>query len=239
MRHRQLQTLLARLARNAGRLPGGGCGSVAVTAHTVPHEPLPRISSFFSGANSHLLSSIRGEAAHLDSVISERVRCIEPGCRHLHASSRNHAEQDDTPSPVQQHDSGARKNLYIMFTCTVCETRSMKGMSRKSYEEGVVIVQCPGCENRHLIADHLGWFQDGSFTVEDLMAERGEAVIRGVDGTLELTAEDIAGRSKMEEIVQATQPKETTSSSDVAGDAPSDNNQRAANKVPIGRISGS
>ena len=58
----------------------------------------------------------------------------------------------------------------------------------------MVIVQCPGCKNHHLIADHLGWFQDTSFTIEKLMAERGEAVIRGVDGTLELSPEDIAGR---------------------------------------------
>jgi hypothetical protein len=57
-----------------------------------------------------------------------------------------------------------------------------------------VLVTCPGCENIHLIADHLGWFQDGSFTVETLMAERGEAVVRGADGTIELNPEDIAGR---------------------------------------------
>lgn len=57
-----------------------------------------------------------------------------------------------------------------------------------------MLVTCPGCENIHLIADHLGWFQDGSFTVETLMAERGEAVVRGADGTIELNPEDIAGR---------------------------------------------
>lgn len=57
----------------------------------------------------------------------------------------------------------------MVFTCTVCDTRSVKAMSRHSYEKAVVIVSCPGCKNNHLIADHLGWFDDESFTIEKLM----------------------------------------------------------------------
>lgn len=49
-----------------------------------------------------------------------------------------------------------------------------------------MIVQCPGCKNRHLIADNLGWFKqpdtgEGTLrTVEDLMRAKGEKVRRGV-----------------------------------------------------------
>ena len=38
----------------------------------------------------------------------------------------------------------------------------------------MVIIQCPGCQARHLIADRLGWFgKMGS--VEDFLAEHGES----------------------------------------------------------------
>lgn len=40
--------------------------------------------------------------------------------------------------------------LSLTFTCTVpqCETRSTHEFTKRSYERGIVIVQCPGCKNR-------------------------------------------------------------------------------------------
>ncbi|KAL7422767.1 hypothetical protein Q5752_002061 [Cryptotrichosporon argae] len=85
--------------------------------------------------------------------------------------------------------------LSMTFTCTAddCNHRSTHEFARRSYERGIVIVQCPSCKNRHLIADHLGWFkestEDGSLkTVEDLVRAKGEAVRRGrvgMDGDIE------------------------------------------------------
>jgi DNL zinc finger len=48
--------------------------------------------------------------------------------------------------------------LGLVFTCNVCETRVAKKVKRKSYETGVVLVQCPGCEKYHVIADNLGYY---------------------------------------------------------------------------------
>lgn len=39
--------------------------------------------------------------------------------------------------------------MGICFTCGVCETRVSKRIRRKSYEEGVCLVQCPGCKKHH------------------------------------------------------------------------------------------
>ena len=40
----------------------------------------------------------------------------------------------------------------------------------------MVIVQCPQCKSRHLLADNLGWF-GGRGNIEDLMREKGQGPI--------------------------------------------------------------
>ncbi|TIA89903.1 hypothetical protein E3P99_01802 [Wallemia hederae] len=90
---------------------------------------------------------------------------------------------DGSSTPIGQVDP----RLQISFTCTVqdCGERSTHEFAKSSYTKGIVIVQCPGCNNRHLIADNLGWFKDDTEngkhrTVEDLMRAKGEKVRRGV-----------------------------------------------------------
>lgn len=52
-----------------------------------------------------------------------------------------------------------------------------------------MLVQCPGCKNRHLIADNLKIFGDKSITLEQILAEKGDLVKKGglsVEGDLEM-----------------------------------------------------
>lgn len=86
-----------------------------------------------------------------------------------------------------------RHDLCMVFTCKVCSTRSVKTVSRESYEKGVVVARCGGCDNLHLLADHLGMFGD-KFSVEDFLTARGEEVKNGATDTLNLTIEDLAGK---------------------------------------------
>ncbi|KAI9573837.1 DNL zinc finger-domain-containing protein [Boletus coccyginus] len=95
--------------------------------------------------------------------------------------------QADRPEP----------RLAIAFTCTAdgCNHRSAHTFTKRSYERGIVIIQCPNCKNRHLIADNLGWFkddtQDGRLrNIEDILRSRGERVQRGsldAEGVVEIS----------------------------------------------------
>lgn len=62
-----------------------------------------------------------------------------------------------------------KQELMLAFTCNKCSTRSSHVISKQAYTGGTVLVQCPGCSNRHLIADHLKIFKDNKFTIEQLM----------------------------------------------------------------------
>lgn len=120
----------------------------------------------------------------------------------------NKEVEDDSPNEKKSHPStnttpktysafsrlkpSSRHDLAMVFTCKVCETRSVKTACRESYEKGVVVARCDGCNNLHLMADRLGWFGEPG-SVEDLLAARGEEVKKGSTDTINLTLEDLAG----------------------------------------------
>ena len=91
-----------------------------------------------------------------------------PGRRAFSTASSD----DGNGLPGTEH--GGRR-LAIVFTCTVCDTRSAKKFSEQAYRHGVVVVRCPGCGNDHLIADNLGFFED-DWTLEDMLRARGDSV---------------------------------------------------------------
>lgn len=100
---------------------------------------------------------------------------------------------------TQSHIPGVKQGgekFVMLFTCSVCDTRSAKVISKTAYTSGVVLAKCPGCDNNHLIADHLGWFEDDSVDVESLMAAKGQSVTKAefdaTGGVLELSQEDLA-----------------------------------------------
>jgi len=68
--------------------------------------------------------------------------------------------------------------MIIVYTCKVCETRSAKQFTKKAFEEGVVIIQCPGCKSYHLIADNLQYFDQHAFNIEELLTERGDSIAK-------------------------------------------------------------
>ncbi|ODV85463.1 hypothetical protein CANARDRAFT_181545, partial [[Candida] arabinofermentans NRRL YB-2248] len=83
--------------------------------------------------------------------------------------------------------------LMIAFTCKKCDTRSSHQMSKQAYSSGTVLIQCPGCKNRHLIADHLKIFSDDRINIEDILSAKGESVSTD---TNDLVFEDIPDKLK-------------------------------------------
>ncbi|KAF2807710.1 zf-DNL-domain-containing protein [Mytilinidion resinicola] len=82
-------------------------------------------------------------------------------------------------SPESRLERDKVPSYDMTFTCKKCDTRSSHRISKQGYFHGTVLVTCPGCKNRHLIADHLKIFSDKSVTIEDLMREKGQLVRRG------------------------------------------------------------
>ena len=74
--------------------------------------------------------------------------------------------------------SSASGNYIIIYTCKVCETRQSRSFTKNAYHTGVVIVRCEGCENLHLIADNLKWFEEEGVNVEDLVRRENNEVVR-------------------------------------------------------------
>ena len=68
--------------------------------------------------------------------------------------------------------------MLVSFVCEKCGTRTSKVCRKKSYYEGIVIMQCQGenkqgCMRWHLISDNLQWFTDNQFLIDELMTKYG------------------------------------------------------------------
>lgn len=93
-------------------------------------------------------------------------------------SNNQSSQQTSSTGPLPFEQMRIRPQLLAAFTCTHCETRSTRRISRQAYSEGVVLARCGGCKQLHLLADHLGWFSDRRETIEDIMRDKGVNVQR-------------------------------------------------------------
>eukprot|EP00246_Nothoceros_aenigmaticus_P014289 TRINITY_DN5355_c0_g1_i1.p1 TRINITY_DN5355_c0_g1~~TRINITY_DN5355_c0_g1_i1.p1 ORF type:complete len:206 (+),score=14.10 TRINITY_DN5355_c0_g1_i1:98-715(+) len=179
---------LSGFFNNASLQAGAEQGRPQIKAH------LPSVNYFAAGVRA---SHLTKDQEYCPSVGTD------VGSQGLHGSKDESLAGGPSPTkepPVQgekpglgdKQDPSPRHDLAMVFTCSVCETRSAKTMNRATYEKGVVIVRCPGCKNLHLISDRLGWFGEPG-SVEDFLAQKGLDVRTGNDDTYQLTLEDLTG----------------------------------------------
>ncbi|KAJ9175513.1 hypothetical protein P3X46_014061 [Hevea brasiliensis] len=131
---------------------------------------------------------------------NDETGCLKPSHDSATAPSQTNGSDNSAVeySTISNLKTSPRHDLAMIFTCKVCETRSVKTVCRESYEKGVVVARCSGCNNLHLIADRLGWFGEPG-SIEDFLAARGEEVKKGSVDTLNLTLEDLAGNKILKE----------------------------------------
>ncbi|ETI56701.1 hypothetical protein F441_00854 [Phytophthora nicotianae CJ01A1] len=172
--------------------------SSCAAPQSLSSQALRRVCTASSSA-SHLLHVSRASFPHLHShsrCFATQSGDIEPPVSPTTSSESTVSATEYSGAPGVESPG---EKFVMVYTCSVCETRSAKTISKHAYYNGVVLVRCPGCENLHLVADRLGWFEDDSTDVESLLKQKGESV-RFVTGenVLELTENDILG-SKSEE----------------------------------------
>lgn len=191
---RVLQTLASRA--RSGLFNIGTLQAELESAGSQIRARLPLINQFAAGLRaSHLVSaqdihqSPDQEPAGERTAVGERV---PTPLRDSGPSNEPDAQDVTKPSLGDQQEPSPRHDLAMVFTCSVCETRSAKTMNRETYAKGVVIVRCPGCKNLHLISDRLGWFGEPG-SVEDFLAQKGLEVRTGNDETYQFSLEDLTG----------------------------------------------
>lgn len=135
--------------------------------------------------------------AAINHPVSSKQRLFTSHLRRLNAQSRHplpfihnrHKSSTTISSPSSAPSTPAQKpSAYeLTFTCKPCLHRSTHKISTQGYHHGSVLITCPDCKARHVISDHLKIFAEKSFTIEDLMRQKGHIVRRGsLEGDVEI-----------------------------------------------------
>jgi len=146
-----------------------------LSALSVNHTPI----AFAGHRISHRWNS--SQAPNKEDEDSLRLEAPKPGAK----SQPIGRIEPRLYVPLPSLDSGIMTNdSSITMTCTAndCNHRSTHEFTKKSYQKGIVIIQCPSCkeryvpicpiprksgsDDRHLIADNLGWFTVSLFPDE-------------------------------------------------------------------------
>ncbi|KAL2810834.1 DNL zinc finger-domain-containing protein [Aspergillus granulosus] len=196
-------------------MPQAGCCSLRLSRGLRALQtplPLPSLSRgasrFYSQLPRHTSQPYRPSTIPK----STRIAFITPSIQ-----TRYNSNESTPPNPLTDHDSDATRDAenkkqnelrraeepayMLAFTCKPCSHRSVHRVSKHGYHRGTVLIQCPGCKNRHVISDHLKIFLDRNKTLEDIMKENGERMVQGrIDTDMEWRDDELMAKEIAEEV---------------------------------------
>lgn len=165
---------------------------------------ITRSSRSLSTQTLRTRSSITSTVPRLRVFAQPQLRYNSSAPRPLTEAPKSQTEQEAEWEAANQERRKNEEAYRITFTCKPCGHRSAHRMSKQGYHRGTVLIQCPSCQSRHVMSDHLGVFFDKKTTLEDLLKEKGQALTHGhTDGSLEFWEDgtvksyDLEGKEKL------------------------------------------
>ncbi|KAF3090522.1 hypothetical protein TWF569_002350 [Orbilia oligospora] len=158
-------------------------------------EPTFLLPSTYRSRPSKVLPPTFSSLSRKYSTPSDSPSILPPPSSSSSTSSSPSTPSDTSspPSSTVSFPLAEKPSYELTFTCKKCSHRSSHKVTKQAYHKGTVLIQCPGCEVRHLIADHLKIFRDKPTTIEDIMKEQGEKIKKGIkyrDGDIEILPEE-------------------------------------------------
>ena len=111
-----------------------------------------------------LTQTCRNQLRHFSSPVSSpSPRLLRPSAFNILSDQQQRRHESTAPRPLTDRPETLPKtepreevpSYEMTFTCKACQHRSSHRMSKQGYHHGTILITCPGCKGRHLIADHL------------------------------------------------------------------------------------
>ncbi|CBZ27649.1 conserved hypothetical protein [Leishmania mexicana MHOM/GT/2001/U1103] len=125
------------------------------------------------------------------TAVAEHLRQLSPEDQQRIIAALQTPEEEKSSVMGGAGIGPADGDMVAAFTCGPCDYRMVKRFSKHAYTKGIVIVECPNCRAKHLLADNLGWMEDKATNIEDILKAKGESFVRigGTEGDYQVVGE--------------------------------------------------
>ncbi|CAJ1026377.1 DNL zinc finger containing protein, putative [Leishmania lindenbergi] len=171
-------------------------GSLSSNASNPRHSQAKTPSTDPSAVASTSLAAHHDVTASATSV-EEQLKMLSPEDQEHIIAALNAPENEKSSVMGGTGIGPANGDMVAAFTCGPCDYRMVKRFSKHAYTKGIVIVECPNCRSKHLLADNLGWMEDTATNIEDILKAKGESFVRigETEGDYQVVADPAVGAS--------------------------------------------